>query len=90
MWRNSIVVKVSIVVMALSILSSGVGCVRTSAADQLSGQINVLLNESIGVIDPKVYGHFTEETLSSYEGGVSSEMLFNRKFEIPEERDINR
>ncbi|MCI0662418.1 MAG: hypothetical protein L0220_15215, partial [Acidobacteria bacterium] len=48
------------------------------------------INEPIGVIDPKVYGHFTEETLSSYEGGVSSEMLFNRKFEIPEERDIEQ
>jgi alpha-N-arabinofuranosidase len=90
MRRSIIFAKVSIVAMVLSILSSGVGCIGTFASAQLSGQINVLLNESIGVVDPKVYGHFTEETLSSYEGAVSSEMLFNRKFEIPEERDIKQ
>ncbi len=86
--RNLIFVKLAMAVIGLSLLSGGVECIRTSASDGLTGQINVLLNESIGVVDPKVYGHFTEETLSSYEGGVSSEMLFNRKFEVPEERDI--
>jgi len=52
--------------------------------------IRVDLEQRLGAIDPKVYGHFTEETLSSYEGGISSEMLFNRKFEFPEERDIQQ
>ncbi len=59
-------------------------------ANQVLASINVQLNESLGVIDPKIYGHFTELTLSSFEGSISSELLFNRKFEIPEERDINQ
>ena len=71
---------VCLVGLGLSLLSG--------VSAQQAGQINVLLNERIGEIDPKVYGHFTEETLSSYEGGISSEMLFNRKFEILEEREI--
>ncbi len=57
---------------------------------QVPASISVHLNEAGGIIDPKIYGHFTEETLSSFEGGISSEMLFNRKFEIPEERDIQQ
>jgi alpha-N-arabinofuranosidase len=48
--------------------------------------ITVQLDQPIGQIDPRIFGHFTEEVLTSYEGGVCSEMLFNRKFEIPEER----
>jgi hypothetical protein len=47
--------------------------------------ITVELTQLICPLDPRIYGHFTEETLTSYEGGVSSE-LFNRKFEMPEER----
>jgi len=57
---------------------------------QAPASIRVQLEQKTGVIDPLVYGHFTEDTLSSYEGGISSEMLFNRKFEIPEERDIQQ
>jgi hypothetical protein len=45
----------------------------------------VELTQLVCPLDPRIYGHFTEETLTSYEGGVSSE-LFNRKFEMPEER----
>jgi hypothetical protein len=48
-------------------------------------RIVVRVSDSLGSIDPRLFGHFTEETLSSYEGSLSSEMLFNRKFEIPEE-----
>ncbi len=55
---------------------------------QSSGAITVHVDESMGTIDPRIYGHFTEETLSGFEGTVSSELLFNRKFEILEERDI--
>ncbi len=48
--------------------------------------ITVRVDQRLGVIDPRIFGHFTEETLGSYEGGISSEMLFNRKFEIAEPR----
>src|SRR5262245_59240907 len=63
---------------------------KTSGQAPAPASIHVHLAETIGTIDPKVYGHFTEDTLSSYEGGISSELLFNRKFEIPEERDIQQ
>jgi alpha-N-arabinofuranosidase len=48
--------------------------------------VTVHVNEPLGLIDPRIFGHFTEEVLTSYEGGISSELLFNRKFEMPEER----
>jgi len=51
-----------------------------------SAAITVHLDRPLGPIDPRIFGHFTEETLTSYEGGILSEMLFNRKFEMPEER----
>jgi alpha-N-arabinofuranosidase len=51
-----------------------------------SAVITVRLDETLGPIDPRIFGHFTEEVLTSYEGGISSELLFNRKFEMPEER----
>src|SRR5690349_23190880 len=55
------------------------------AADPAS--ITVRPANSPGTISPKIFGHFTEETLSSYEGAISSELLYNRKFEIPEQRE---
>src|SRR5579872_7308389 len=42
---------------------------------------------SLGKISPEIFGHFTEDTLSSYEGAISSELIYNRKFEIPEQRE---
>ena len=42
--------------------------------------IRVHLDDPIGFIRPQVFGHFTELTLTSFEGTVWSEMLFNRKF----------
>ena len=65
------------------------GCLNV-AANQSVASINVQINEPLGVIDPTIYGHFTELTLSSFEGAIWSELLFNRKFEMPEERDINQ
>jgi alpha-N-arabinofuranosidase len=50
--------------------------------------VTVHIDQHQGSIDPRIFGHYTEDTLSSYEGGVLSEMLYNRKFEMPEERDI--
>ena len=61
-----------------------------AVANQSVASINVQINEPLGVIDPTIYGHFTELTLSSFEGAIWSELLFNRKFEMPEERDINQ
>src|SRR6185295_15323881 len=61
-----------------------------AAASDDPAAIDVRLTDPIGIIDPKIYGHFTELTLSSFEGAIWSEQLFNRKFEIPEERDINQ
>jgi alpha-N-arabinofuranosidase len=61
----------------------------SNGSNQSSGIITVYLNQMMGAIDPKIYGHFTEMTLSSFEGSVSSEMLFNRKFEIQEERNTS-
>jgi alpha-L-arabinofuranosidase len=66
-------------------------CIASPTGDRYSqapGSISVRLEERMGTIDPKIYGHFTEETLSGFEGTVWSELLWNRKFEILEERDI--
>jgi hypothetical protein len=51
--------------------------------------VTIHTDQHVGVIDPRIFGHFTEETLGSYEGGISSEMLFNRKFAMPEDRGGN-
>jgi len=82
LMRNSILA----IIILFACLSSPIGAFYS----QSPASISVRLDQTTGTIDPKIYGHFTEETLSSYEGGVSSEMLFNRKFEIPEERDIEQ
>jgi alpha-L-arabinofuranosidase len=63
---------------------------RSSAETAPRATVTIHSDRPLGMIDPNIYGHFTEETLTSYEGGVSSEMLFNRKFEVPEERDVHR
>ena len=41
----------------------------------------------MGPINRRIFGQYTEETLTSFDGGVSSQLLFNRKFEMPEPRD---
>jgi len=65
---------------------SGLVLVGGQATAEKTAVITVYANEPQGTIDPLIFGHFTEETLTSYEGGISSELLFNRKFEMPEER----
>src|SRR5690242_3889543 len=42
---------------------------------------------ALGTTAHKLFGHFTEHTLSSYEGAISSELIYNRKFEMPEQRE---
>src|SRR5688572_16014038 len=71
------------------ILCAGAAASLSIGSNLSAGTITVHINEKMGAIDPRIYGHFTEMTLSSFEGSVSSEMLFNRKFEIQEERNTN-
>jgi alpha-N-arabinofuranosidase len=49
--------------------------------------ITVHLDRLLGPIDPLIFGHYTEETLTSFDGGISSQLLYNRKFEMPEDRN---
>jgi alpha-N-arabinofuranosidase len=53
-----------------------------------SAVVTVHVDQRMGAIDPRIFGYFTEEVLTAYEGGILSEMLFNRKFEIPENRTV--
>jgi hypothetical protein len=73
------------VVIVISGFGAGPGS-TTSPFAQHPAEVVVHLDRSIGTIDPLIYGHLTEETLTSWEGGVSSEMLVDRKFSVPEER----
>jgi hypothetical protein len=52
-----------------------------------STAITISVNRPLGVIDPRIFGHYTEDTLTSFEGGVSSQLLYNRKFAMPEDRN---
>jgi alpha-L-arabinofuranosidase len=49
--------------------------------------ITVHTDQPLGQINPRIFGQYTEETLTSFDGGVSSQLLFNRKFAMPEPRD---
>ncbi len=60
-----------------------IGCQSQPANEATTVQIH--LNDRLGEIDPNIYGHFTELTLTSFEGGVHAEMLVNRKFAEPEQ-----
>lgn len=52
-----------------------------------SSVITVQADRPLGQINPRIFGQYTEETLTSFEGGISSQLLFNRKFAMPEPRD---
>lgn len=49
--------------------------------------ITVHIDKPLGQINPRIFGQYTEETLTSFDGGISSQLLFNRKFAMPEPRD---
>ncbi len=51
-----------------------------------SAVITVSPDRRLGPINPRIFGQYTEETLTSFDGGISSQLLFNRKFEMPEPR----
>jgi len=52
-----------------------------------SAVVAVHADRLMGPINLRIFGQYTEETLTSFDGGVSSQLLFNRKFEMPEPRD---
>ena len=79
--------KIASMGMALVLIAS---ICSSSFALQTAASITVNVSDPLGVIDPTIYGHFTELTLSSFEGAIWSELLFNRKFEASEERDIDQ
>jgi alpha-N-arabinofuranosidase len=59
------------------------------SADEVnqSAAITVSIDRHLGIIDPRIFGHYTEDTLTSIEGGISSQLIYNRKFAMPEDRD---
>ena len=63
------------------------GDARPATGQASSAVINVHPDRRIGPISPRIFGQYTEETLTSFDGGISSQLLFNRKFEMPEPRD---
>lgn len=69
------------------LLPTGMGCAQTVPSPAISGSITVHADRPRGEIDPEIFGHFTEETLTSWEGGASSQLLVDRKFSVPEARD---
>jgi alpha-L-arabinofuranosidase len=71
-------------------LGSFLAAGSTAGSSDGTAIVTVHTNQHIGSIDPRIFGYMTEETLTSYAGGISSEMLFNRKFEILEKRDISK
>jgi len=69
----------------LATLSSHDGLLTLEGGDQ--AVVTIHTDKPLGRIDPRIFGHYTEETLTSFDGGVSSQLLYNRKFEMPEDRD---
>ena len=90
MRSNTVLRHKTTILMPLSAvaLTMFVGLPLMRSDEPARSAIHVDASQSLGRIDPLIFGHFTEETLSSYEGGISSELLMNRKFEAPEQRRI--
>jgi alpha-N-arabinofuranosidase len=72
-------------ILLLIALTAVLGCAH--AVSSQSASVVIHADRSRGEINPLIFGHFTEETLTSWEGGVSSQLLVDRKFSIPETRD---
>jgi alpha-N-arabinofuranosidase len=63
------------------------GRAQTVPSLSAPASITVHADRSRGDIAPQIFGHFTEETLTSWEGGASSQLLVDRKFSMPEARN---
>lgn len=75
------------VLLLSCLLPTGTGCAQSAPSPSASASITVHADRQLGEIDPQIFGHFTEETLTSWEGGASSQLLVDRKFSAPEARD---
>ena len=84
LFRTAIFARVIVVTTCFAIAQGN----QLTPTAQNPSQAVVHLDRTLGAIDPLLWGHFTEETLSDWEGGVSSEMLADRKFSIPEARQL--
>jgi alpha-L-arabinofuranosidase len=66
---------------------AGTGCAQATPSSAVTSTITIHAGHPRGTISPQIFGHFTEETLTSWEGGASSQLLADRKFSMPEARD---
>jgi alpha-N-arabinofuranosidase len=69
------------------LLLCGEACAQSAPADPVASTITVHAGHPLGEISPQIFGHFTEETLTSWEGSASSQLLADRKFTVPEARE---
>src|SRR3972149_8533359 len=67
---------VLVAVLAGSILPRNSPWASAIAADPERATIRVHLHEPVGSIRPEIFGHFTEMTLTSFEGTALGGMLF--------------
>jgi len=80
------VIRTSILVTTLIFILATVGTNCSSAPTspkaekQLEGEIVVSPSEKIGIINPDIYGLFTEMCFYEFNGGIWAEMLKSRKF----------
>lgn len=74
----------SAVVVAVSVLAH--------AGTEEEGMAEIVVDTTTpgAPISPLIFGHFTEMTLTSFEGSASSEWLFNRKFGIDETEETEK
>jgi alpha-N-arabinofuranosidase len=75
------------VLLVGSLVASGTGCAQTTGPASATSTITIHADRPRGEISPQIFGHFTEETLTSWEGGASSQLLVDRKFSEPEARN---
>jgi len=74
--------------MSLAAASLSVTILKDDAPPALGAAlVTVNTDRKLGPINPRIFGQYTEETLTSFDGGISSQLLFNRKFEMPEPRN---
>jgi alpha-L-arabinofuranosidase len=76
--------KAVVIFLIVAGISFFAGCAHAQSTSVAT--ITVHVDKPQGMIDPQIFGHFTEETLTSWEGSASSEILVDRKFSMPEER----
>ncbi len=81
--RSHFLFPVALLLCGYAIFSSRL----VQGQDIRPAKVTIHFEKKLGTIHPLIFGHFTEETLTSWEGGISSELLVDRKFSMPEERN---